>query len=117
MEEFTIIESLMISRSGLFSDDRGMNVEFRTLEIYGIFAVIIKVNINDVEMFCSLLHLWSSKLSKCTVSCRKWKSTREPRKPRAAYITYLRLTLVLLIEGEFLPRLTTGRRATSGWLK
>jgi hypothetical protein len=56
MEEFTIIESLMISRFGLSSDDRGMNVEFRTMETYGIFAVNHgffprndKVAINDVQ--------------------------------------------------------------------
>jgi hypothetical protein len=39
MEEFTIIESLMITRFGLFSDDRGMKVDFCTMKTYGIFAV------------------------------------------------------------------------------
>jgi hypothetical protein len=39
MEEFTIIESLMITRSGLLNDDNASKRAFRTMKTYGIFAV------------------------------------------------------------------------------
>jgi hypothetical protein len=39
MEEFSLVENLMITRFGLFTDDGGQKADFRAMESYGIFSV------------------------------------------------------------------------------
>jgi hypothetical protein len=39
MEEFSLVESVMITRFGLSNDDGGRKADFRAMESYGIFSV------------------------------------------------------------------------------
>jgi hypothetical protein len=39
MEEFSLVENLMITRFGLFTDDGGQKGDFRAMESFGIFSV------------------------------------------------------------------------------
>jgi hypothetical protein len=39
MEEFSLVENLMITRFGLFTDDGGQKADFRAMESFGIFSV------------------------------------------------------------------------------